>query len=434
MNSRTKTLLGTFGAALAGFSVLVVASIGVSKFLRPASEGRFLAPMRSNIPAAVTEGDGPASTLPSYAPNGSEVAFVTQWRDALEIWAVSTADGSLRSLVSDPNAAMIDPSWSPSGAWIALASNRTGYFNIWQVHPDGSSLTRVTTGFGMDHQPTWSPDSTKVALVSNRTGSRAVWIVNSDGSGLRRVTNLSGQESHPSFSPDGTQLVFAESDGTQSNLWIVNADGTGMRQLTTGAFRDRDPSWSARGVAFTSDRSGPYAIWLVQPNGTGLQAIPNAIGTNPSWSSDATKVAFSNGPINEFNFVDSTIRQVLKITGYSINISAYQGPWDGPGIGYQVWVSILSSPNFDPVNSIDRASITFGVTGDENSIVRDPATGSPNCGADYSRGTGVPDLLCESGTYPSGLSTGGPSVILRATDVNKTRYEGRYTMPPPPIW
>lgn len=435
MNRRTEALAIVFGALVLIAVLLVWVSGGLNEFIRHPLVGESPpAVIRSSTPAAVNAGgDGPLTGLPSYAPNGSEVAFVTDWRDALGIWAISTVAGSVRLIVSDLNAAMIDPAWSPSGAWIAFASNKTGNFNIWQIRPDGTGLTQVTTGSGMNHQPAWSPDNMKIAFVSNRTGSRAIWVVNGDGSGLRRVTNLSGQESHPSFSPDGTQLVFAESDGSQSNLWIINADGAGLRQLTTGAFRDRDPVWSTRGIAFASDRSGPYAIWMVQPNGTGLQAVPNARGTNPSWSSDGTRVAFSFGPVNEFNFSNSTIRELVRINGISVDIDPQVGPFEGPGVGNHIPVRILSSSTFDPVNNIDRTSITFGVTGDENSILLNP-DGTRACWADYRAGVTVPDLMCDFSSYRAGGVGYSTPVILRARDVNQTRFEGRGSTPPPPVW
>jgi hypothetical protein len=173
---------------------------------------------------------------------------------------------------------------------------------------------------------------------------------------------------------------------------------------------------------------------MVQSNGTGLQAIPNALGTDPAWSADGNKVAFGYDGINEFNFTNSTIRQVVKITGFSLNISAKEtscGPGPVPdGCIVDTWATIYSSSTFDPVSTIDQTSITFGRTGDENSMYRDPpTTGSPVCNAVYRPGITVPDLTCKFSEGIAGVWAGSP-VILRARSIDQIRYEGRGTVAP----
>ena len=129
---------------------------------------------------------GPIVTQPSYAPDGREVAFWTDWRGRSEIWAVSTVDGRLRPIVDG-----IEPAWSPNGSWIAIVSSRGGN-NIWLVRPDGSGLaqlTQSTTSLTRDDQPAWSPDGTQIAFISNRAGTGGIWITDVKGTGLRRITN-----------------------------------------------------------------------------------------------------------------------------------------------------------------------------------------------------------------------------------------------------
>lgn len=394
------------------------------------------APQTPHVPTAIDPGgEGPISSEPTYSPDGREIAFWTFWRGGHDIWIVSTVDGRLRPLAADPVVSEADPAWSPTGQWIAFVSDRAGG-GIWLVRPDGSNLTQLTNVPGS--QLAWSPNGTQLAFVSNRAGTRNIWIINSDGGGLRRITSPPGYQNHPSFSPDGSRVVFSEGVyakvgagqvSTGSNLWIVNADGTGLRRLTTGAFRDTTPSWGVRGILFQSDRiqpngRRPAALWLMQPNGSGLQAIPNAIGADPAWSHDGTKFAFlsNDNAISELNFVAGMIRPLIRLKGYFIDIDIM--PRGSPKAIHlrgpaQVQVAILSTQGFNPVQRVDPATLTFGRTGDERSLAF--------CAADEVNGDGVPDQICRFEIPLTGFQPGDLGGILRFKYAG-TWYEGRVAL------
>lgn len=57
------------------------------------------------------------------------------------------------------------PAWSPTGDWIAFASNRAGPANtgqIFLVRPDGSGLQQLTRGAWSHVQPAWAADGASV--------------------------------------------------------------------------------------------------------------------------------------------------------------------------------------------------------------------------------------------------------------------------------
>lgn len=367
--------------------------------------------------------DGPIITWPSYAPNGREVAFWTTWRRGHQIWAVSAGDGTLRPLVAEPRVVQSEPAWSPTGSWIAFESDKAGNSDIWLVRSDGSGLTQLTSARTPEDQPAWSPDGVQIAFVSERAGVRNIWITNTDGSGLGRLTNRPCCQNHPSFSPDGGQIVFSQSVYSKvgagsryvgSHLWIINANGTGLRQLTTGPFEDTSPSWGARGILFESNRPGSSDIWMVQPDGSGLEPIPNVLGAKPAWSPDGTKFAFSDEGVYEFDFRSGAIRPLVQLKGYFITVDIMPGTRPN-AISLKetglIRVIIRSASGFDPVLDVNPISLTFGRTGDERSLT--------SCGPD-----GV-NLVCHFRTAMTGFRTGDRIAILRAKHVNGDPLEGR---------
>jgi Tol biopolymer transport system component len=68
------------------------------------------------------------------------------------------------------------------------------------------------------------------------------------------------------------------------------------RITDSGAADDDQPSWRPDGgkIAFTSNRSGNYDIWTVNPDGTGLTRLTSSsmMEKSPSWSPDGTRIAY----------------------------------------------------------------------------------------------------------------------------------------------
>lgn len=446
MNARLRTLLAAFAVVLlAGAVTFAISGLdGLRKLPERVPEESKPAPASPHVPAVVgPEGAGPITSGPTHAPDGREIAFWTEWRQGQsDIWVVSTLNGRLRPIAADPAVNESHPAWSPNGSWVAFQSDKGGGLNIWLIRPDGSGLTQLTTGSAIDDQPAWSPDGTQIAFVFNRAGTRNIWVMNADGSGLRRITNAPGNQNHPSFSPDGGRIVFAQGVyakvGAGSlyvgiNLWIVNANGTGLRQLTTAGFNDSSPSWGAQGILFQSNRiqadgTRSHAIWMVQPNGSGLRVFSSALGLNPIWSSDGTKFAFGDGDgIHEFNLQNGTIRSLVQLKGFFIAIDIMPGVAPNvirlktdPKEIAPIRVAILSAPDFKPVQEINQASISFGPTGDEPSLAF--------CTADELNGDGVPDLICHFEIQPTGFRAGHTEGILRVMTVDRIRLEGRDTV------
>jgi TolB protein len=144
-----------------------------------------------------------------------------------------------------------DPDWSPSGQWIAFASNRSGTYQIWAVRPDGTGLRQVTTDSWEKSFPAFSPDSGRILFTRSRGAESDLWTVKLDGSGLQQVTKTSAFETQASYAPDGSRIVVARqpsrSDQAGSNLYKMRLDGSDVVKLTTvssSRWAHTDPFWT----------------------------------------------------------------------------------------------------------------------------------------------------------------------------------------------
>jgi len=223
------------------------------------------------------------ATSPVWSPDGSTIAFDSS--AALDgtdtgfipnIWLMNP-DGSAAAPVTRLNGAFsAHPSFSPDGSRLAFLSNRapdgsdidTTAGNLWVIQVDGSGavpLTRYSAlNGGSGFNGLWSPDGRKLAFESNAAldGSDAlnlnstanVWVANTDGSGAVPLTHLAYSAVSTfgaipyGWSPDGASLAFI-SDVSLSNsktpsfmnAWLIKADGSSSKPLTTAG--GGSPAW-----------------------------------------------------------------------------------------------------------------------------------------------------------------------------------------------
>ena len=102
------------------------------------------------------------------------------------------------------------PRWSPDGKRIAFHSNRSGRYQIWTVHPDGSVLQQLTDAVEPVTLPVWSPDAMFLAYSSD-TNSFIMTVVrpwNEQSSrSLPRPSEPGARFEVFSWSPDGRRLA-----------------------------------------------------------------------------------------------------------------------------------------------------------------------------------------------------------------------------------
>ena len=98
---------------------------------------------------------------------------------------------------------------------------------------------------------------------------------------IKTVSNVE-TDTAASLSPDGSKVVFmSRREEDNWDIYVVNVDGSNLQRLTRDASQDGLPVWSPDGnaIAFVSNRGGPWAVWVMTPNGRGISQLFTVEGT-----------------------------------------------------------------------------------------------------------------------------------------------------------
>ncbi|MCU1322226.1 MAG: WD40-like beta Propeller containing protein [Acidobacteriaceae bacterium] len=216
----------------------------------------------------------------------------------------------------------LNPSLSSDGRWLAYA--RFSSYDSSDVFV--SSLTdhkelRLTADL-MDIQGlAWSADSREIVFSSNRYGAYGLWAVNLDGSGPAPIPTTGESAIQPAVSRDGRFLVYADS-ALRSEILKINLEQTGSAaaplSIAPSTRRSHSAQFSPDGskIAFVSDRSGKWELWLSNADGTETSQLTTfgaaSVGS-PRWSPDGKSIAFDARPKGHSAiFVASVDGQVLR--------------------------------------------------------------------------------------------------------------------------
>ena len=220
---------------------------------------------RKSTPISITVPDEGLWSRPSRVPVGTlmeAVGLSPKGERALfaargDIFTAPIEKGPTRNLTHSSNAHDKWPSWSPDGSQIAFISDMSGEEEIYIVPQDGSKPAEQITrgGTAMRYSPTWAPDGKRIAF-SDKDGKLYILTLSD-----RRVAEIAdstrGQIRDFVWSAKGNFLAFSMAGANQfSSVYIWSANDNQVRRVTDEFFNSYNPAWDPQGnyLFFLSDR------------------------------------------------------------------------------------------------------------------------------------------------------------------------------------
>jgi tricorn protease len=289
----------------------------------------------------------PMAEAGSFSADGKHIAYVPVdnnrrlaaigWKryrggKASRIWLVNLSDLNLdqvpRDVSNDGN-----PMWV--GNKVYFLSDRNGPFSLYSYDVKTKKVEQALPSNGADIK---SASAGPGAIVYEQFGSLNLFDLATGKSKAVAVTvpaDLPNVRQHfkkveneiagATLSPSGARVLF-EAHG---EILTAPAEKGDIRNLTnTPGTMERDPAWSPDGkwVAYFSDESGEYQLFLKSPDGLGEPkkislGTPASFYYSPIWSPDSKKIAYTDKRLNLW-YVD-----LAKGTPVKIDSTTYDAPF-----------------------------------------------------------------------------------------------------------
>jgi serine/threonine-protein kinase len=183
----------------------------------------------------------------------------------------------------------VQPRLSPDGTRIALfVADQQFDVWVWSLAPGNTTLSRRTFDPNADGTPVWTADGKRLLFTSEQAGVRNLFWQADDGGRVERLINSPNRQAATGVAPDGRAIFTETAPTTREDVMAVTLDRPhSVTPLVRSSARERngDVSPDGRWLAYESDSSGQFEIW-VRPYpavGTAQWQVTTGGGTRPLW-------------------------------------------------------------------------------------------------------------------------------------------------------
>jgi TolB protein len=176
-----------------------------------------------------------------FSPDGTRIAASVDLGGQSDLVLVDPKTGEVTKNLTNSSWDEVSPTWAPDGSQIAFVSNRTGNPQIYVVAAGGGDPRRLTMAGAYNTSPRWGRNGQIV--FAGMDGFQSDIFTVDLGGNITRLTQDQGSNKDPSWSPDGRYVVFLSNRDGGWKVWIMTEDGRYQFPVTDHAGGWATPDW-----------------------------------------------------------------------------------------------------------------------------------------------------------------------------------------------
>lgn len=245
----------------------------------------------------------------------TRISYVTKVASAYNLW-VADADGeNAQSALNSPEP-IISPAWAPNGSQIAYVSFESRKPVIF-VHDVATGKRRLVANFkGSNSAPAWSTDGKTLAATLSRDGGSQLYIMDANGAGEpKRLAQSSAIDTEPTFTADGKSIYFVSDRGGSPQIYRMTSSGGSPERVTFNGTYNISPSVSADGksLAYISRVSGAFKLHVMDLATGNTSAITETTADeSPAFSPNGRLIIYATQQQGRESLMTTTLDGKIK--------------------------------------------------------------------------------------------------------------------------
>ena len=237
----------------------------------------------------------------------------------------------------------LEARYSPDGRRIAFRRGVAPYSDLYVMDADGRNVRALTHIASRIRGHAWTRDGSALVFASNHAGPMALYAVDADTGALQALGVSPAEYPDTARATDTVVYEIPRTHSTLSQVALGGADPVTPQPLAQSTGSDSDPQLSPQAdrLAFVSDRSGQYQVWLYDIAAQASVALTDEADvavTSPRWNRDGSALVAIEHRGGQRRLIEIEIasrhRRVLSREGENVLLGAA-----GAADGTYLWIA-----------------------------------------------------------------------------------------------